>query len=326
MNILNDIYYSTIYSNLYIDKSYSLFDFEHREGRNVFKNIAIKKPINKIGNKEVKGYYDLETPYGYGGIYCNTSDNDFIKRAFDEYKERCKKENIIAEFFSFHPFNEFPVRNSNCFDISFKDREVVYLDLNKSEEDRWLDYSSKIRTIIRRCYKDLVVEDTNDIDTFMSIYYETMEKNNARGFYFFDRTYFEKLLNIEGVKLLQVKLNDVVIAMSFFMLGDEIAHYHLSANKSEYLKYNANYLILEEGFKLAKNNGCKYFLLGGGRTPKEDDNLFKFKSKFSKMTKGFYLAGNIYNKDIYIKYISIWEKLNPDNKVKYFLKYRLNNE
>jgi len=326
MNLINDIYYNTDYSKLYINESYSLFDFEYKEDEFILKNIAIKKPITKIGEVEVNGYYDLETPYGYGGFFCNTADQLFIDRGMVAYKKRCVDENIIAEFFSFHPFNDFPFLHPECFDRCFIDRSVVVLDLQKSDEERWLDYASKTRTIIRKCNKTLRVEESDDIESFIDIYYETMDKNNARGFYYFEKIYFENLLKLEHVKLIKVLLEKEVIAMSFVMCGDKIAHYHLSANKLDYLKYNANYMILEEAFKLAKQVGCENFLLGGGRTPSEEDNLFKFKRKFSKLTKDFYLAGSIYNQGVYNQYIGIWEDQNPDNPVKYFLKYRLNHE
>ncbi|WP_461634097.1 GNAT family N-acetyltransferase [Labilibaculum euxinus] len=325
MNLTNDIYYNTNYSKLYLSGSYSLFDFEYREDEFILKNIAIKKPITKIGKVDVKGYYDLETPYGYGGFFCNTADRHFIDRGMIAYQKRCLSENIIAEFFSFHPFNDFPLLYPERFDRCFIDRSVVVLDLQKSDDERWLDYASKTRTILRKCNKTLRVEESDDIESFMNIYYETMDKNNARGFYYFEKQYFEDLLNINQVKLIKVLLEKEIIAMSFVMCGTEIAHYHLSANKLDYLKYNANYLILEEAFKLAKQEGCLNFLLGGGRTPSEEDNLFKFKRKFSKLTKDFYLAGSIYNQEIYNQYIEIWENQNPDNQVKYFLKYRLNH-
>lgn len=323
MNLLKDIYYNIEYSDLYIKKGYELFNFEYRESNKIFKNIAIKKAINKIGNISVSGYFDLETPYGYGGFYSNTSDSKFIERAFLNYKKKCKEENIIAEFCTFHPFNNFPVLNKDCFEICFKDRDLIIVDLKKSDEERWLDFASKTRTIIRKCNRELKVSESDDIDTFISIYNETMKKNKAREFYYFDRKYFEKLLCIDGVKLIKVCLGEIVIAMSFFMLGESIGHYHLSANRSDYLKYNANYLILEEGFKLAKKKGCDYFLLGGGRTSNVDDTLFKFKRKFSKLTKDYYLAGNVYNQEIFSRYIKLWEDQNSGEIKQYFLRYRL---
>lgn len=325
MNLNNDIYYNPQYSSLYLKDDYSLFEFQYTEGDYFLKNIAIKKPIRQIANLEVEGYFDLETPYGYGGFYCNTNDIDFIKRGMNEYKEKCNKEKIIAEFFSFHPYNNFPKEFSNLFDVCFIDRQVVVLDLTKSDEERWLDYASKNRTILRKCQKTLRTEESKDVDSFIDIYYETMKRNNARGFYYFEKKYFEKLLQLKGIKLIKVLLEDTIIAMSFVMCGEDIGHYHLSANKQGYQKFNANYLLLEEAFNLAKREGCKHFLLGGGRTPAFDDDLFRFKSKFSNLTNAYYLAGNIYNKEVYQQYVNNWEEQNARITVNYFLKYRLNS-
>ena len=75
-------------------------------------------------------------------------------------------------------------------------------------------------------------------------------------------------------------------------------------------------------FHKAKELGLKYFLLGGGTTTQEDDSLLKFKTKFSKELKPFYISGKIYNKSIYDKYNKIWEEQSKE-EIKYFLKYRL---
>ena len=75
-------------------------------------------------------------------------------------------------------------------------------------------------------------------------------------------------------------------------------------------------------FNVAKEKGLKYFLLGGGTTSNECDPLFKFKKKFSKELKPFYISGKIYNQEIYDKYSKIWKEQSKDN-IKYFLKYRL---
>jgi hypothetical protein len=306
-----------------VEENYSLFNFEYREGDFYLMNIAIKKPITQIGDMKVKGYYDLETPYGYGGFYSNCNDVAFLKKAMVSYKTKCFEENIIAEFFSFHPYNNFPELHSNLLDVCLVDRQVVKIDLQKSDEGRWLDYASKTRTIIRKCSKILKVEETDDIDTFIEMYYETMEKNNARRFYYFDRRYFERLIAFPSVKLIKVLKDDVCIAMSFIMCAGTIGHYHLSANKPGYSKLNANYLLLEEAFKLAKNQGCNQFLLGGGRTSDKEDNLFKFKKKFSPLLSDFYLGGNVYNREIYERYCHLWTEQYPKISNNLFLKYRL---
>ena len=63
-----------------------------------FYNIAIKRPITKIGNVDIaEGYFDLETAYGYGGFYVNNENEEFLKIALEKYQQYCLENNIIAE-------------------------------------------------------------------------------------------------------------------------------------------------------------------------------------------------------------------------------------
>ena len=324
INLLNDIYYTKKYADLYVDDNSSLFHFEYREGGSLFINLAIKSPIDKIGLSDCnEGYYDLETPYGYGGFYINTKDTDFIGRAVEKYRKRCLEENIIAEFIRFHPFNPFPHEFGRLFDMCIYDRNVAVVDLQLSHEERWKQYSGNTRNILRKCSKTQTFQRTENIEKFINLYYETMKKNEADRFYFFIRQYFHDLLNLDGVYLYEVVYEGKTIAMSFFMYTSEIAHYHLSANDTDYLKLNANYFILDNAFEEAKKWGATYFLLGGGRTNDANDSLLKFKQKYSKITQPFYIAGMIYNSDKYREYVRNWESDNEGKGINYFLKYRL---
>lgn len=324
INLLNDIYYTKKYADLYVDDNSSLFHFEYHEGGSLFINLAIKTLINKIGILNCdEGYYDLETPYGYGGFYTNDFNIDFIGRAIEKYRERCYNEKIIAEFIRFHPFNAFPHEFGRLFDMCIYDRNVAVVDLQLSHEERWKQYSGNTRNILRRCSKTQIFQRTENIEKFVDLYYKTMKKNEAVKFYFFDMQYFHNLLNIDGVHLYEVVYEGKSIAMSFFMCTSEIAHYHLSANDSNYLKLNANYFILDNAFEEARKMNAKYFLLGGGRTNDANDSLLRFKQKYSKFTKPFYIAGMIYNHDKYRKYIHEWESHNEGKDINYFLKYRL---
>jgi methionyl-tRNA formyltransferase len=97
INLLHDIYYKKKYVALYLKDGDSIFKFKYQEDNNIFYNIAIKRPILKIGNVRLDDiYYDLETAYGYGGFYTNCNEIDFIKKAMSSYTQRCKEEKIIA--------------------------------------------------------------------------------------------------------------------------------------------------------------------------------------------------------------------------------------
>lgn len=115
-----------------------------------------------------------------------------------------------------------------------------------------------------------------------------------------------------------------ILAMSFMLLGETISHYHLSSNTQLGLKYNANLILLDEMFNYSKTLGKKYFLLGGGRTSDSNDQLFKFKSKFTKSFYDFNIAGVIFNNEAYNELNAIWENQFLGNDSMHFQKYRLN--
>ncbi len=323
-NLFEDIYYSKDYVSLYLKDNEEVFEFEYNYGDRIFYNIAIKRPIIRILNEDIKdGYFDLETAYGYGGLYINTNEEEFVKRALEKYEEYCLENNIIAEFIRFQPWNLFPVKHGNFFDMLAHERDVVYVDLNLSKEDRWEGYSSKTRNILRKCERELIFKESTDINMFMGLYEKTMRKNHAADFYYFSRNYYEKLLSNKNIRLYEVRKNDVVVSMAIFMFSDNFGYYHLSGNNYDLKQHNGNYFILDQIFDVAKEKNIKYFLLGGGSTNHKDDNLLKFKKKFSPLSKPFYIAGKIYNKEVYVRYINIWENQNQNTNIKYFLKYRL---
>jgi lipid II:glycine glycyltransferase (peptidoglycan interpeptide bridge formation enzyme) len=323
MNLSYDIYYSKEYISLYLKDDEEIFEFEYKEGRHLFHNIAIKRPIKKIGNKKIDdGYFDLETVYGYGGFNTNTEDEAFISKALSEYEKKCKNEKIIAEFIRFHTFNEFPISHSNYLDMNIYDRDVVYVDLTLSRDERWKNYSTKTRNILRKCERELTFVRSDNIKKFIELYEKTMDKNNANEFYYFPKSYFEKLMKNKDIELYEIQKDGVVISSAFFMFSDAFGHYHLSANNYEMRQYNANYFILDKIFDVAKEKQKKYFILGGGTTSFKDDSLLKFKQKFSKERKPFYISGKIFNQKIYDEYTIKWKKQSI-NDIPYFLKYRL---
>ncbi|NRA88352.1 MAG: femAB family protein, partial [Rhizobiales bacterium] len=246
MNLLSDIYYQKKYVELYLKEGEHLFEFTHQSDGQIFYNLTIKRPIVKIGNVSVEPYYyDLETAYGYGGIYSNSEDVEFLQQAVKAYAEHCHQQNIIAEFSRFHPFNQTPKILHNYFNFLSEDRNVVYVDTHIDKQERWLQYSKNTRNILRKCAKNLTFEPCSQLDGFIELYQKTMDKNAADQFYYFDRNYFERLITMPQVDLYNVLFDGKVISSTFFLWGDDFGHYHLSANDYEMRSHNANYFILD---------------------------------------------------------------------------------
>ena len=324
----SDVYYTYNYVNLYLDSGDEPFEFYYEENEKWVYNISIKHPINYVGDVQVnEEIFDLETVYGYGGIFTNSRDKTFIKKALAKYREKCRKNNIIAEFFRFHPYNSFPVSFPDSFDFLSKDRLTIIINLNQSYDEIFKNFKSSLRRNIRKALKNgLVAQEVEksdkNIEAFKKLYHHTMEKNQADNFYFFSTSYFNNLLEKEYAKLYGIFYDGKLINAGIFLFSYPFIYYHLGASDFHYYSLNGNALLFSE---LCRKYNYQYeiFYLGGGNTPDLENSLYKFKRKFSPDTRYFYIGGFIYNHEKYNELIDIWNTQHPDDNRVYFLKYRL---
>lgn len=316
-----DIYYSRDYCKMFEKNNTvaELFVFEDEKG-----NIILYPYMKTLIEQNVfdEDYYDIETVYGYGGPISSSEETEFLLEFEKAFLKYCKEEHIIAEFVRFHPL----LRNQNIFVKNMQvihNRYTVWLDLTNSIDEIWMNQvSTQNRNTIRKCEKNgLFVEISDEYETFIEIYKQTMQKVNADEFYFFDKNYFQQLQNNKHMLLLCVKKDNDIIAGAIFMAYGDFFHYHLAGSKKEYLKYSPNNLLLWEAIKYAKEHGYKKFHFGGGLTDSIEDNLFRFKSRFSKQISDFYIGKRVHNIKVYETLIRQWEEKN-NKKAKLLLQYR----
>ncbi|WP_169752555.1 GNAT family N-acetyltransferase [Campylobacter mucosalis] len=319
-----DIYQSDDYIRLYLNSGDEIFRFCYREADAIFQNVSIKSKIERIGSKSVSGYYHLESVYGYGGFYTNTQDKDFIKRALESYKKRCENECIIAEFMRFNVFNDFCKSHSEFFDVCINNRETVLVNLSQSYDEIFNSFEPSLRRNVRSAIKHELefceIElNCKNAYKFYELYTQTMTKNNAMKFYFFDESYFWQLFTLENVKVYGAKFRGEIVNMIVLFMQKGVIYYHLGASDVRFYNLNANAFVFDSIIKTyAKTQNFLY--LGGGTSSDSNDALFKFKRKFSKDIRQFYIAGLIYNHKIYNLYNEIWQSQSSKTS-KLFLKY-----
>lgn len=301
-----DIYYTKEYCRLYECENSKAYMFVYKEENNSAIYPFLLTAINVDG---YEGYFDIETPYGYGGPLVQHRDIGFINRFEENFRKFCLEKNIIAEFIRFHPLLDNYIIFSKNIEVYFN-RNTILIDLKKSKEQIWNeDIQSKNRNMIRKAKKNgLVVEASTNTEEFISIYKKTMEKVNATSYYSFSSDYYEQLFKDCHNKLFVVKKEDKIIASAVFMGYKSFFHYHLAGSLEEYLKFSPNNLLLWEVIEYAKDNGYKYFHLGGGLSSSLDDNLYKFKKKFSSTSCKFYIGKRIHNEEIYNELINLWSE------------------
>jgi len=272
-------------------------------------NVVMKRDISKdnIFTKKIKDktWFDFTTPYGYGG-WVIEGDGD-SSRLFDCYQSWCQSHNVVSEFVRFHPVLENSKINSKSYEVIGLGKTIT-MDL-ASKEQIWNDLSSKNRNVIRKARKSGVEiywgRNPELIDTFIPLYNETMNKDDATDYYYFSREFYKSVLeDLRYNSLIFYALYDQkVISMSMILFGNENMHYHLSASDRKHQNLAATNLLLYEAACWGSENGYKSFHLGGGLGSKED-SLFKFKKAFNKNSKTYFSIGKkIFDQEKY-KYLS----------------------
>ncbi len=329
LSINDDVYFDSRLGGIYAGLEcgeYQEFLFEDSLG--TVSHSFIIRPINeRLKNKT--NYYDLTTPYGYGGpliLECNDQDRSkLIEHFFRAFADYCSENNIVSEFIRFHPLAD----NANDFG-SFYSAEIhnytVATNLFSYDDPFMSEFSKSCRKNVRRGLRaglDYEI-DTNptSLEEFYKIYYETMDRNQAKDIYYFDEKYFEKFIETmpENIITCKVIYQDKTIAMGFYLRTDEILHTHLSGTLSDYLDLSPAYILRYGLLQWGLENGIKLIHHGGGTTGSEKDSLFLFKKQFGRNTiLPFYLGKKIWNQSVYDQLVKINE-VNP--KTGFFPAYR----
>lgn len=322
-----DIYFEANYGKLYehIEKGETkVFEYENENGKVSNQFIKRKIPI-KI---EDTTYYDIITPYGYGGPtieYCNGNKSMLLKEYEQAFKKYCKDNRIVSEFIRFHPI----LNNAEDFKEIYKTifmRKTLGTNLEMSENPMQEEFSKSCRKTIRQVLKKgisfNIIEDVKDFSEFKRIYYSNMDRKKADEYYYFDDNYFEKMNRYFHSHLIQVQAiyNNKVIAEGLYFVYNNIIHAHLSGTDSEYLYLSPAYILKYATVIWGKEKGYKLIHYGGGTTNLEDDPLYVFKKKFSQNTSfDFYIGKKIWDEKIYNE---LCEKNNCDREEEFFPAYR----
>nr|WP_206762659.1 GNAT family N-acetyltransferase [Mobilitalea sibirica] len=240
-------------------------------------------------------YYDITTPYGYGGflIQGNTTDED-LKQLEQEYCDYCREQGIVCEFARFHPIHRNGEKLKSMYEIK-KLGNTVTINL-LSEQQIWADLSSKNRNMIRKAKKAGVEifwgRSPQLIEEFIPLYNRTMDKNHASEYYYFDQDFYHSMLyDLKyHADIFYASYENKIIAMSILLFANQQMNYHLSASDTNYRHLAPTNLLLYEAACWGHTNGYKTFHLGGGVGCKED-SLYQFKKSFHKDGETDYLVG-----------------------------------
>ncbi len=278
--------------DFYHTQSYNLLEKENRPVLCVFTFgddfIAIPFVIRAIPNSI---YFDCTSVYGYSGPISNIVLNTIILEFQNQFKEELllffKENNIIAAFSRLHPLLNNHSIFSN-FGIVNNVNYTVAIDLSLPPEKQREQYRNSNKYELNQLRKNgFEVVETNskeDIDAFISIYYETMKRLDASKEFYFDYDYFNSIFfntNFKS-KLLVVKKEGIIISGAVFTIAKKTMQYHLAGTTEKFMKMAPMKLILDEARLLGNALNLDFLHLGGGVSSSVDDSLFRFKTGFSE--------------------------------------------
>lgn len=115
------------------------------------------------------------------------------------------------------------------------------------------------------------------LEEFMRIYYDTMDKVGASEIFYYEKRYFEYLMNemCDITHLFICRDGDTVASAAIFIEFEGIIHYFLSGTAAEYRRLSPSKLVLDQVRIWGNSIGAHTFHLGGG-----NDSLCTFKMGF----------------------------------------------
>ena len=248
-------------------------------------------------------YFDATSAYGYPGPLCKYIDSTHIHTFSRELKAYFLDNNIVSVFSRMNPV----LKNTKCFD-SIGDIDIVSktisVDLVGTEEEQVSRYRKGHRYSIKKNHQLVCrfADWSDQSDTFIEIYYQTMGRLSANDQYYFDKEYLDKFFHTKTYLPLLVicELNNQAIGAAIFVGCQGILQYHLSGSRTEYTKYSPSLIMVDYVRRWGSENGYDELHLGGGYSS-SDDSLFRFKSGFSDVINSFSIWKYIVSPQIYLE-------------------------
>jgi hypothetical protein len=228
----------------------------------------------------------LVSPYGYGGA---------LYEGADEYREEAsasfeillnaelKERQFVTEFVREDLFSDRLALRSNG---EIEQQPNVLVRLDRTQNEIWSTYKHSVRGNINKAVKQgLWVSfdpEARQLDSFLRIYYETMQRRNASGNFYFSKDRFEHLCVTLGAagKTMFVHVHDgqEVISSELLLLSGDTIYSFLGGSLAASFPKRPNNLLKHEVILWGRANGFKWLVLGGGVAP--GDELLRFKQSF----------------------------------------------
>ncbi len=256
-----------------------------------------------IGNTPT-GYYDISGIYGYTGSLATTNAAGFLSAAWQAFDAYTSQQKIIAEFVRFSPFNKNEIFAHPDAEVT-ANRMLAVSYLPETEEELLKLLGSKTRNMLRKAERQNITARElslpEHLPAFRQLYADTMSRNNAPEFFWYDDAYWNHMLKLgkSGLRLFGAFADGTLVAASMAVVHGKCGLYHLGASINEYARLGAGNVSLFAMSCALMADGVRFINMTGGRSTAGDDPLLLFKKSNATGTSTFYIGKRIIDKAAY---------------------------
>ena len=268
--------------------------------------------------------FDLISVHGYLGPIANSGEVD-IPAFQAELMALLRSENIVSVFTKLNPYLDGPLKLLNGLGQTEQVGELIYYDQTEDTATQLSKYSrttgQRLRKLRRIAYVREVTSE-QELDQFVSLYHENLDRLKAKDLYYFPKAYFKSLINSEIVDARALfaidKETEKIMGGAFCVGSRNVAQLEIVFTEEAYYNLSPVRLLYDECRELFRSS-IKYLNLGGG-TGGREGSLMKFKATFTQ----FYADYTVWKLTVLPEvYDSLQTKRQRVIESSFFPKYRL---
>ena len=303
--------YGALYEDVYQEPA---FLFRYGDNQNTVLMVSSKRSIadlpfyRAIPPHSTPAYYDITSPYGYGGPVIHSQDKSKQTELFAAFRnglhDYCLENGIVTEFQRLNPV----MQNHRLFGDDpglYQKNYIVWMDLRRTESEIFSGMRKDHRRNVGKALRKGVEVVRSDlrpdhVKEFYNIYTSSMERLKALSLFFLPLEFFEDLVTtLQGyVSLFFATWSGKIISAHLVFHCGPYIHNYLSGSDSTHWNLKPDVLITYKVALWAKAHGYKFFDLGGGHAV-EMDSVFHFKSGFSSAFAPYYMYRCVHNAEAY---------------------------
>jgi hypothetical protein len=262
--------------------------------------------------------WDTASPEYAGPVLLDPGGGDQSLPVPGEFQERfgqfCRSTGIVAEFAHLNPW----IAREDLLDAAGIElnREIVYVDLTRSEEEIWKhSLSSDTRRQTRQAMDAGVqvrrAESTQDVLAFHRLHRQTMERLAAKERYFLPPSFFLGIFETmpRNAFFMLSEFQGRIVAGGLYFQDAANVYWHLSAVDLDFSRVRPVNAFHYETIRQAARAGKQRMLCGGAF--QRGDGVFRFKAGFSPLRISFKVYKRVHDRELYGALTEDWIRRHP---------------